>query len=378
MARRRPRSCAGWPAGVQWAFLTLLTGTTVGLLAVLHLPAAWLMGAVAAAILLSLAEGTVRVPPWPFTLAQGVVGCMIARVLRPAILHEVARDWPLFAGGTAFAILASTALGWVLMRLRVLPGTTALWGTSPGAATAMILMADGFGADSRLVAFMHYMRVLCVALTAAIIARLWGAGGGRPPPVDWFPHLRAASFAGTLLLVAGGVTLARRLAIPAGPLLVPMALAAVLQDTGHLTIVLPPWLLAASYALVGWSIGLRFTRSTLRHAARAAPHVLASIGILIMLCGAMGWLLVRLAGIDPLTAYLATCPGGADSVAIIAASSHVDMAFVMAMQVMRFVIVMLVTPTLTRFMARFGTRFGPRFGSGPDAPAPRRPGAPAP
>jgi uncharacterized membrane protein AbrB (regulator of aidB expression) len=54
-----------------------------------------------------------------------------------------------------------------------------------------------------------------------------------------------------------------------------------------------------------------------------------------------------------LTAYLATSPGGADSVAIIAASSNVDLPFVMAMQTARFMLVMLVGPALARAVARW-------------------------
>ena len=49
----------------------------------------------------------------------------------------------------------------------------------------------------------------------------------------------------------------------------------------------------------------------------------------------------RTLGIDPLTAYLATSPGGMDSVAIIAAASdRVDISFVMALQTARFLIVL--------------------------------------
>ena len=40
-------------------------------------------------------------------------------------------------------------------------------------------------------------------------------------------------------------------------------------------------------------------------------------------------LAVAFAGVDPMTAYLATSPGGADSIAIIAASSNVDISFVL-------------------------------------------------
>ena len=115
---------------------------------------------------------------------------------------------------------------------------------------------------------------------------------------------------------------------------------------------LPPALLAVSYAIIGWSIGLRFTRPILAHAARALPRVLASILALIAICVGFAALLTRFAGIDPLTAYLATSPGGADSVAIIAASSPVDVPFVMAMQIARFFTVLLIGPHFSRFIAK--------------------------
>ena len=55
-------------------------------------------------------------------------------------------------------------------------------------------------------------------------------------------------------------------------------------------------------------------------------------------------------GIDPLTAYLATSPGGSDSVAIIAASSNVDVSFVMAMQTVRMIAVLFIGPVLTKYI----------------------------
>ncbi|MCG5475086.1 MAG: AbrB family transcriptional regulator, partial [Sinorhizobium fredii] len=57
------------------------------------------------------------------------------------------------------------------------------------------------------------------------------------------------------------------------------------------------------------------------------------------------------AGIDPLTAYLATSPGGLDSIAVIAASSDVDLPFVMALQTARLLIITLIGPVLARFVA---------------------------
>jgi uncharacterized membrane protein AbrB (regulator of aidB expression) len=62
----------------------------------------------------------------------------------------------------------------------------------------------------------------------------------------------------------------------------------------------------------------------------------------------MAMVLVHVAGVDPLTAYLATSPGGADLVSIIATSTRVDIPFVIAMQVARFFLVILTGPVLAR------------------------------
>ncbi len=131
----------------------------------------------------------------------------------------------------------------------------------------------------------------------------------------------------------------------------PLALGVVLQGTGLLKIELPPWLLAMSYALIGWTIGLRFTRQILAHAARAVPLLTAAVLVLIALCGGLAAMLVVTVGVDPLTAYLATSPGGMDSVAIIAATTNVNVPFVMAMQACRLIVVLVASPALTRFLA---------------------------
>ena len=57
------------------------------------------------------------------------------------------------------------------------------------------------------------------------------------------------------------------------------------------------------------------------------------------MCGGVAALMVVARGVDPLTAYLATSPGGSDSIAIIAASTNVDVSFVMAMQTFRMIAV---------------------------------------
>ena len=337
---------------LHWIALAVLSLVFVAGLGRLQLPAALLLGSLAAAALIASAGARLNIWPPAFYGAQGVVGCLIARVFALDTIAEIARDWPLFAGGVLSVSAAAAVIGWLLARWRVLPGATAVWGSSPGAASAMTLMSESYGADMRLVAFMQYLRVVLVVVVATVIARLAMASSPHAPAaIVWFPPLAWPSFAGTAAVIVVGAAAGRRLGVPAGPLIVPIAAGALLQDTGALAIVLPPWLLAFAYVTIGWSIGLRFTRAILVHAAKAAPRLLASIACLIAVCAGFGAALARLAHVDLLTAYLATSPGGADSVAIIAASSQVNVPFVMAMQTARFALVVLTGPALARFVA---------------------------
>jgi membrane AbrB-like protein len=332
----------------------------LGLLAALeliHLSAALLIGPMFAAIWVAASGGKLRIPQAPYLLAQGLAGCLIARSITPAILLEIVRQWPLFLSCIVSVILFSVGLGAVLARLRVLPGTTAVWGSAPGAATAMTLMSEAFGGDIRLVAFMQFLRVVIVAFVASLVAHLWVShGGGTQPPIEWFPRLAWPELSATLAIAIVGAVIGTVLKLPAGAILVPLMAAIVLAGFGLVTITLPQWLLAVCYAILGWSIGLRFTREILIYAARAFTKVAASILTLIAMCAGLAYVLHVVTGKDALTAYLATSPGGADSVAIIAAGTHVDLPFVMAMQTGRFLLVLFFGPSVAKLVAKWTLR----------------------
>lgn len=341
------------PKPVQWGLLLVVSIVLIVVGELLHLPAALLLGAMIGGILMAAGESTLRVHSQLSTLAQAVVGLLIARAITPEFFSNMGRHLPIILISMLFVLFSSTLIGYLLARFRVLPGTTAVWGSSPGAATAMTLMAESFGADARLVAFMQYLRVVLVATTASLVVRL-GAGVemATPAAMDWFPPLNPSSLGATLLLVIAGALLGQVSRIPTGAMLVPLVLGAILQDTGVMTIDLPPWLLAISYTLIGWRIGLGFSRAIIAHAARAFPAVLASTLILIAVCGLFGMALGHMLDLDPLTAYLATSPGGADTVAIIAASTNVDLPFIIAMQTSRFFVVLFAGPAIARFVAK--------------------------
>src|ERR1700723_4099786 len=242
---QRSVSLSTLPVFARWGVLIALSVLFAALLTWARLPAALLLGSMLAGILVENGGAGILVPQLPFSFAQAVVGCMIARVLTSTILHSFLHQWPLFLGISLLVIVASCVLGWIISKLRILPETTAIWGLLPGAAPAMMVMADPAGADARLVAFMQYVRVLMVALVASIIARLWVHAPAVPSatPAVWFAPIHALPLIETLVLVVAAVVLGPVSRIPAGTFLIPMLVGAVLQINSLVEIELPSWLL---------------------------------------------------------------------------------------------------------------------------------------
>lgn len=335
---------------LRWALLIALSALFTLGMEMLNLPAALLLGPMAAGILLAIGGAGLTLPPAAMNLSQGVVGLMIATMLPPSLLVEVMARWPIVLAGTLSTIFASAGLGWAMARSGLLPGTTAIWGSAPGGASVMTVISQDYGADIRLVAFMQYLRVACVALAATLVARAWSVHG-TAAAVEWFPAMPLPGMALTVALAAALSFGGLRFRLPGGSFLLPIFGGLAILHLFGTSLYLPPWLLALSYACIGWTIGLRFTQAILRHAARAFPRVLGSILLLMAICGLVAGLLVAFAGIDPLTAYLATSPGGADSVAIISAATKVDVPFVMAMQMSRLLLVLFTGPWLARLLS---------------------------
>ena len=337
----------------QWITLIGVSLLLGFILQYFHVPAALLLGPMIVGVVMGLLGATLRIDKRLFILCQAVLGCMIAQSLSLSVIEPLLADWPIVLTVLLLTLAASGLSGFLLVRYSDLPGPTGAWGSSPGGASAMVAMAADYGADARLVAFMQYLRVLFVATAAAMVARIGlGDAAQQAAPQIWFPPLDGR-FAITLGIMVLGAFLGQRFRIPSGALLLPALAGATLQNSGAVTLQVPEWLLAAAYALIGWTVGLRFTRPIFRLALRTLPQMLASIIGLMLLCGAMAWMLTKLLDVDLLTAWLATSPGGLDTVAIIAAGSRVDIAFVMALQTLRLFTILLTGPALARFISRF-------------------------
>ena len=337
-------SFAGWAVLGVVAALAGFFAQSVGL------PAGWLVGPMLVALAFALAwKEHPTVPRWGRIASLAVVGGMLAATFRPSVFPLLARHWlpvGLVVCGTLFLSLGA---GLLLSGLANLDRKTTALGTLPGAASGMLAMSGPLGADVRLVALMQYTRVVVVVVSATLVGRL--VTGAAPPQapgqglqsapegLDLLVQGTVPTYAVTALVAVLGAWAGTRLRLPAGALLGPLILGVIIEEVGVVHLAWPPGVPQAAYLVLGLWVGLLFDRASVKRAGRLLPLVLASAIGLVIACTALGWAFAALTGIDGMTAYLATTPGGIDSVAIVALGSGADAPLVLAVQTLRLLAV---------------------------------------
>jgi uncharacterized protein len=344
---------ASWPRPALWSALVAFSALVTYGWTAARLPAALLIGPMIGGIVFGVNGARLDVPRWSYLGAQAVVGALVASAITPEIMTKFSQDAFLFIAAVASTLIGSTAIGWIVSRVGFIPGATAVYGMSPGAASAMVMLGEAQGADKSLVAFMQYSRVLMVAFATTFVAHFWAGTDAHPPGATWDAPVQWGALVLVIVLGLVGQQIARLIRLHAWGLIGSMALLSALHAMGIISIDLPRWLLALAYAVLGWHIGLGFRRDALIHAGKALPVVFAAAASLIAFCAFVAWCLATLVHIDGLTAYLATSPGGVDVAAIIAASTpSVDLSFVLALQTIRLFATIALAPLLIRLVVR--------------------------
>lgn len=340
MSAHQSTALTRMPLWMQWGILLTCGGLTGYILHHLHLPGALFLGPMIFAVCMGVGGSSIRVPRLLFRSGQGIVGLMVAKSVTLGVLLAMAADWHLMLIMTLITILLSAMIGLGMLRFGGIPASAAAWGTAPGAASAMIAMAEEDGADAQLVACMQYIRVVCVVMLGAWISHLVAT------PVPVLAESAGAAFSiswialGATLLVAFIGALSGSL-IPAGALLTPVILGSALQLSGWLDITLTQSILALAYGAIGAYIGLRFDRITVLRVARLIPTIISANFILILCTACLAWPLSRVFSSDFLSMFLAIAPGGLDAMAIIAVETGSDASLVVALQTLRLIVVVI-------------------------------------
>jgi len=337
----------------KWLALFLGAGALGYLFAVAHVPVGWLLGPMLAGILFAARAGGPRpLPPAYQAVGQAVLGLSTGisfplATLKLAAVHGL----PLLL---AVVITGGLSLlnGYLLWKWAGVDQATGFMGSLPGAASSMVAMSDEVGADAVVVAILQYLRLILVmflaplAVGAVFPAQAAAVAGASSavvalPPAAWWLNLLVLVVAG-LLGVWGG----QRIHIPSPTFLGPFLAALAFSWTLPFQFSLPAPIFDMGMLLVGLSIGIRFDVPMARKLGKVALIESGLVIALIGICLGLGYLFHLGTGVDTMTAVLGSTPGGMDVMVASALELGADPGLVLAMQMTRWFMVLLIGPTV--------------------------------
>ena len=326
----------------------------------LGLPLPYLLGALSATGAVAFSGRVALALPPALRLGfLPVIGVAIGGAFTPAGLADM-RHW----GPSALALCLFIPLAhWLGYRLaRAMGGgdpLTVYLGAAPGGMVETVQIGEALGADLRLLTLMQFLRlVLTVILVPLgfwlITGHAVGSAGGAGLAGSSLSGASLSAVEAVWLIAAGllGAALARRIALPAGMISLPMALSAALHLSGWVSGGPPAALVASAQIVIGTALGLRFMGAVWADLAAALRLALWSTGSTLILALLFAVPLAKLVNQPVAAVFLAFAPGGLTEMALIALSLHMSVVYVTAHHLLRIVLAVWVAQIGARRIAR--------------------------
>ncbi|WGV14638.1 AbrB family transcriptional regulator [Fuscovulum ytuae] len=339
--------------------MTLCLGAAGGMVALmLHLPLALLLGSLCV-------TGVIAAAGWrpfgrgitlPMKLRSAfvpVIGVAIGGAFTPEVLGQAGAWWPSLLALLLFLPLAH-AIGFAVYRLGGLPRLESFFGAVPGGLIETVQMGEEAGGDVRLMTVLQFLRLILTILFVPLIfmgltgGAVGSASGAQLPAAA--VHLTVYEVA--VLLAAGvlGVSVGRRLRLPAAIMTGPILFSAVAHAVGLVHGVPPAWLVGVTQVVVGCGLGARFVGADAAMLWRAAR--LAVVNAVLALGLAYGFAMLLADWVrEPVAAvFLAFAPGGLAEMSLIALSLQMSVVYVTVHHVARIVLSVMIAKGARRWI----------------------------
>lgn len=329
----------------------LALGTLGGLaFHALSLPLPWMLGALFATMVASVAGAPVLGPMRLRPVIVAIIGVLLGSRFTPAVIDQA---------GVALVTLAILTVYLAAVALVVVPWyrfvgrqdwVTAYFAGMPGGLTEMIEMGEARGANVPAIVLAHSLRiVVTIALMAFLFRVILDHDVGSSVQVDGPPIglLDAGLLAGSAIL---GALLGIRLRLPAPTFLGPLILSAAAHLTGLTESAPPGFLVIAAQVVLGTILGCRFQGIPTAMLWKAGLLTLGATVLTLALAGLAGFAMRYWAGVGLDQALLALAPGGLTEMGLMALAIQADVAFVALHHVVRILIVIVLAPVLVRLV----------------------------
>lgn len=342
--------------------LMLSAGVLAGwLFESLSIPVGWLLGAMAAGIIISARWGRQELPGGLQVVAQVMLGLASGAGFPIATMLSMGEHALPLLLMVAFTVGLSLYGGYLLHRWGGIDRATGFMGMLPGAASSMVAVSSEMGADPVAVAIIQYLRVVMVMMLAPLAVEYLiptgtATGAGEAAGVGALtianPLPMPLNLAALAVVGVVGAILGRLLHIPSPGFLGPFL--AVVLSSWFLPapLQMPDQLFNAGMVLMGLFIGVRFDVALARKLGRVALLESGLVLVLIAFGLVVGYGYHLATGVDTMTAVLGSMPGGMEVQIAAAARLGGNVGLVVAMQMSRYFLILVSGPWIAAYLIR--------------------------
>lgn len=318
----------------------------------LSLPLPWMLGALFASMIASVAGAPILGPMRLRPAIVAVIGVLLGSRFTPEVIGQVGQ---MAASLAVLTVYLAAVAGLVVPYYRYVARqdwTTAYFAGMPGGLTEMVEMGEARGADVPAIVLAHSLRIVLTIGLMAVLFRLvlgFGVAAGGPGQEATLSLLDAAVLA---VSAVAGAMLGSRIGLPAPSFLGPLILSAGVHLAG-LTESAPPALLVnAAQVMLGTILGCRFLGIAPRTVLRAGCFSLGATVLTLCLALIGAYALLAVAGVGLDQGLLALAPGGLTEMGLIALAIGADVAFVALHHVVRILLIIVLAPVLFGMLGR--------------------------
>ncbi|WP_177203577.1 AbrB family transcriptional regulator [Marinospirillum celere] len=327
-------------------FNTLWVGLLGGLVFHwLQIPLAWMLGPLLANLLVSLYGLPVGIKPRIRAVFLGSLGMVLGGQTSQETLQQ-ASSWPASLALLSLGVLLIIfGVAYYFRKVAGFDKASAWFSAVPGAMTSMILIGGQAGGDERKIALAHALRLTFVVLLVPSLFWLFYTA----PDVDENPLFQSTENLWLLLGIFPAWWLGKQLRLPTPEFTAPLFMSVAAALAGY-----PfsggPYLVAATFMVLGGSIGARFYGMPIKEILWLGKHALGATLVALVMASFAAFLMVWLLGLPFPTALLTMTPGGIGEMAMVALALGIDPVFIAAHHLFRILALMLLIPFFFPFL----------------------------
>jgi len=322
-----------------------------GILTILHVPLAWMLGPMLINIAASMRGLPVFVPDSMRIVVLAVIGVFVGSSFSPELFARAGAWLSSLGLMLIFVPLITFAAAEYFRRVAGFNRATAVFAGAPGTLSAMVAVCGGAGADERVVTIAQGLRVVMVVVIMPLIVT--GVSvvaphvAATPDQAGWPPFNDGAllAIAAVIGIVASRLTGQLPIAMTAA-----MLTTMVLYLTGLVTYHPPDALLWMMLLVLGSAVGSRFAAVSAKIFLHAAKHAVIATLLVVAVSAVFALIASTLTQTSYLTALLSFTPGGVAEMCLIAIAFDIDPAYVAVHHLLRIAILIMAAPLVARLL----------------------------